>query len=64
MKKSNTFHASSSLLGAILLISLFGTLAMSSLDAFMVVFTACKNQWIQFTETFSMIQPHRTVFPN
>ncbi|MBC7775943.1 MAG: hypothetical protein H7246_10955 [Phycisphaerae bacterium] len=63
MKKSNTFQASSSLLGALLLISLFGTVAMTSLDALTDLYTVFKSQWLHFTESLSMMQPHRTVFP-
>ena len=63
MKKPSTFQASSSLLGAILLLSLFGTVAMTSLDALTDLYAAFKSQWSQFTGSLSLMQPHRTVFP-
>ena len=63
MKKPSTFKASSSLLGAVLLLSLFGTVAMTSLDAFTDFYTVFKTQWHNFGESLSMMQPHRTVFP-
>ncbi|MFN0037414.1 MAG: hypothetical protein ACKVUS_20330 [Saprospiraceae bacterium] len=64
MKKPSTFKASNSLLGTILILSLFGTAFMTSFDAFAELCTACKSQWYAFTESLSMMQPHRTVFPN
>lgn len=63
MKKPNTFKASSNLLGALLLISLLGTVAISSFDAFTVLYSVFKTQWLNFTDSLSMVQPHRTVFP-
>jgi len=63
MKKPTNFQASSSILGSILLISLFGTLALTSLDALHGLYELLKNQWLNFTDGFSMMQPHRTVFP-
>jgi len=63
MKKSSTFQASSSLLGAVLLLSLFGTVAMTSFDALADLYAVFKTQWLNFTESLSMMQPHRTVFP-
>jgi len=63
MKKPSTFKASSSLIGAVILVSLFGTVAMTSLDALTDLYAVFKSQWSQFTGSLSMMQPHRTVFP-
>ncbi|MDO8366102.1 MAG: hypothetical protein Q7T20_04830 [Saprospiraceae bacterium] len=64
MKNSGTFKASSSLLGALVFISLFGRVAFTSLDAFTEIYSVFKTQWHNFSESLSMMQPHRTVFPN
>ena len=64
MKKPSIFKASNSLLGVILLLSLFGTVAMTSLDALTDIYSVFKTQWHNFGESLSMMQPHRPVFPN
>lgn len=63
MNKPTTFKASGNLLGILLLISLLASVTLTSLDAFADLFTMMKTQWYSFGESFSMIQPHRTVFP-
>ncbi len=63
MKKPDTFQASSSFLGALLLLSLLGTVAFTSLDVLVEFYAAFKTQWLSFTDSLSMMQPHRTVFP-
>jgi len=64
MKKSSTSQASSSLLGALLFISLLGTVTLTSFDAFAGLYAAFKTQWLNFTDSLSLLQPHRAVFPN
>ncbi|MFN0214400.1 MAG: hypothetical protein ACKVT2_09115 [Saprospiraceae bacterium] len=63
MKKHGTFQASSNLFGFLLLICLFGTVAMTSFDAVTDLYMTFKSQWSQFGENLSLMQPHRTVFP-
>lgn len=64
MKKPTIFKSSNTLLGALLMLSLLGTAMISSSDAFTELYATCKSQWHNFSESLSMIQPHRTVFPN
>lgn len=63
MNKPNTFKASSSLMGSVLILSFCCTLALSGLDAFADLYAVIKTQWQNFTESLSMMQPHRTIFP-
>lgn len=63
MKKPNTFKASSSLLGSVLILSFCGTLVLNGLDVFADLYAVIKTQWQSFTDSLTMMQPHRTVFP-
>ncbi len=63
MNKPTTFKASGNLFGMLLLLSLFATVALTSLDALSDLFTVIKTQWLSFGQSLSMMQPHRTVFP-
>lgn len=63
MKKHQTFQASSSFLGILLILSLIGTAALTSFDVLADFYAAFKSQWLQFTEQLSMAQPHRIHFP-
>lgn len=63
MKNTRTYKASGSLLGALLLLSFFGTISMASMDIMSDFYVVCKTQWHNFSESLSMLQPHRTHFP-
>ncbi len=63
MKKHGTFKASSSILGFLLLISLFGTVAMTSLDAFADFYSHFKTSGTTSAKIFrDAAAPHR--FPH
>ncbi len=64
MKKPNIFQASNSLFGAILILSLFSTIMINGFEACVELYAVCKSQWHLFTESLSLIQPHRTIFPH
>lgn len=63
-KKIVTSQASSSLLGAVLILSILGSVWMNGMSGMNDLWTGAQNQWNQFCESLSMIQPHRTVFPH
>ncbi|HAD13061.1 MAG TPA: hypothetical protein DCF33_11575 [Saprospirales bacterium] len=63
MKKTIPYQASNSLLGVLLLFSILGTAYMTGLDLVANLYGALKCQWGQFSESLSMLQPHRTMFP-
>ncbi len=64
MKKPTTFHASHSLLGALLLLSVLSTATNASFEGLTDLLAACKTQWQAFADSLSTMQPRRTVFPN
>ena len=64
MKKPTTFHASHSLLGALLLLSVLSTATDAPFEGLADLLAACKSQWQAFAESLSLMQPHRTAFPN
>jgi hypothetical protein len=62
MRTHRTFKASSNWLGAVLLLSLFGTVAITSIDAVVNLYLLIKIQWHNLSESLLMMHPHRTVY--
>lgn len=63
MKKPTTFKASSCLIGSVLILSLCSTLVMNGLEDFADLYAVIKAQWNNFSDSLSMMQPRRTIFP-